>query len=36
MDLTRPFIPGIHKYIPLAVYVNEDYPVAYERQLLPF
>ncbi|HMB93497.1 MAG TPA: DUF2169 domain-containing protein [Rhodothermales bacterium] len=30
MDLTRPFIPGIHKYIPLAVHVNGDFPVAYE------
>jgi hypothetical protein len=33
MSLARPLIPGIHKHIPLAVYVNGDYPVAYEAPI---
>jgi hypothetical protein len=28
--LTRPFIPGIHKYIPIAVSVDGDVPVEYQ------
>jgi len=30
MEIERPLIPGIHKHIPLAVYVDGDRPVAYE------
>jgi hypothetical protein len=30
MGMDRPFIPGIHKHIPIALYVNGDRPVSYD------
>jgi hypothetical protein len=30
VDLPRPFIPGIHKHIPVAVSVHGDAPIAYD------
>lgn len=30
MQSPRPFIPGIHKYIPISLFVNDDAPVHYQ------